>query len=168
MDAAGAVGLVLLIACANIASLQVARAATRGREMALRAALGARRRRLVSQLLVENLFLAGLGAVAGLLVGWWGSVAIASLAPTELPRFDEVHMDPRVLLFALVTAVASGLIVGMAPAWSAFRVDLNDVLKQNGRPSARFSRFVRVKRRWSVKWPWPSCWSWRPVCWRRV
>ena len=68
-------------------------------------------------------------------------MAIASFAPTELPRFDEVHMDLRVLLFALVTAVASGFIVGMAPAWSAFRVDLNDVLKQNGRPSARFSRF---------------------------
>ena len=126
----GAVAVVLLIACANVASLQVARASVRSREFALRAALGASRRRLIGQLLIENLILASFGAVAGLLCGWWGSAGIAFYAPKELPRFDEVRLDPRVLLFALISTIVSGLIVGMAPAWSALRVDLNETLKR--------------------------------------
>jgi predicted permease len=136
----GAVAVVLLIACANVASLQVARASVRRREFALRAALGASRGRLIGQLLIENLVLAGFGAAAGLLCGWWGSAGIAYYAPMELPRFDEVHLDPRVLLFALTTTILSGLIVGMAPAWSALRVDLNETLKRSGTRPGRLPR----------------------------
>jgi putative ABC transport system permease protein len=128
----GAVAFVLLIACANVASLQLARATARGREFAVRAALGAGRVRLAAQLLVENLLLAVLGGAAGVLVGSVGVSVIASLAPRELPRLDEIHVDARVLLFALAVSVSTGLVFGMVPAWFASRADVNHALKRTG------------------------------------
>src|SRR5207249_1096168 len=124
----GAVVFVLLIACANVASLQLARATVRAREFAVRSALGASRARLTAQVLIENLLLAAIGGVGGVAVGSLGTSAIASWAPRELPRVDEIHMDVRVLLFSLSIAVLTGLVFGMAPAWSASRADVNQIL----------------------------------------
>jgi predicted permease len=125
----GAVAFVLLIACANTASLQLTRATGRAQEFALRTALGADRARLVTQLLIENVFLALVGGATGVLVGWLGTSAIASLAPRELPRLAEIHVDAQVLLVALAVSIATGCLFGMAPAWAATRVDVNDALK---------------------------------------
>jgi putative ABC transport system permease protein len=135
----GAVGFVLLIACANTASLQLTRATGRAQEFALRTALGADRARLVTQLLIENVFLALVGGAAGVLVGWLGTSAIASLAPRELPRLDEIHVDGPVLLIALAVSIVTGCLFGMAPAWAATRVDVNDVLKDTTGVAGRSS-----------------------------
>ena len=135
----GAVAFVLFIACTNVASLQLARATARRKEFALRVALGGGRSRLVAQLLIENLLLAVIGGAAGLLVGLLGASAIASFAPRELPRLDEIHMDGRVLLFALSITVLTGFVFGTAPAWSASRVDVNDALKRTGGVAGRAS-----------------------------
>jgi len=118
----GAVAFVLLIACANIANLLLARATARSKEMALRAALGAGRWRLISQLLIESLLLSAIGGAAGVFLGWRGMSALASLAPRELPRFDEIRMDATVLLFGVAISLATGLIFGMVPAWRASRL----------------------------------------------
>ena len=133
----GAVGLVLAIACANVASLQLARAATRTREFATRAALGGGRMRLVSQLLIESLVLAVAGGAAGALLGSVGTRAIASLAPRELPRVDEIQMDAGVLLFALAITLLTGAVFGVAPAWMAARADVNHMLKQSSGVTGR-------------------------------
>jgi putative ABC transport system permease protein len=135
----GAVGLVLLIACANVASLQLARATARAREFAVRAALGGGRVRLAAQLLVENLLLAVLGGGTGVLVGSLGTPVIASLAPRELPRLEEIHVDAMVLLLSLAVSVLVGLVFGLAPAWSASRADLNHALKRSGGLAGRSS-----------------------------
>ena len=126
----GAVGLVLAIACANVASLQLARAAARTREFATRAALGGGRMRLVSQLLIENLVLAIAGGTAGVLAGSVGTRAISSMSPRELPRFDEIQMDGGVLLFTLAITLITGVVFGVAPAWMAAGVDVQDALKR--------------------------------------
>jgi putative ABC transport system permease protein len=128
----GAVALVLLIACANVASLQLARASSRAREFAVRAALGSGSGRLAAQLLTENIMLAALGGVAGLLVGWLGTGAIVAFAPRELPRLDEIHVDSAVLLAAGALSVLIGIVFGVAPAWSAARTDLSVALKRAG------------------------------------
>ena len=135
----GAVAFVLLIACANTASLQLTRATGRAQEFALRTALGADRARLVTQLLIENVFLALVGGAAGVLVGWLGTSAIASLAPRELPRLGEIHVDAQVLLVALAVSIVTGCLFGMAPAWAATRVDVNDVLKDTAGVAGRSS-----------------------------
>src|SRR5438067_1629359 len=131
-----AVGFVLLIACANIANLLLARAAVRQKEMAVRAALGARRSRLLYQLLAESMTLSIAGGAAGLLGALWAVRAInGALPPNTLP-VPTVEIDPTVLWFAAGLTVVTGLLFGLAPAWRMARVDLNDVLKQAGRGSA--------------------------------
>jgi predicted permease len=133
----GAVGFVLAIACANIASLQLARAAARTREFATRTALGGGRLRLVSQLLIESLVLAVVGGTAGVAAGLAGTRIIASLAPRELPRIDEIHVDAGVLLFTLALTVITGILFGVAPASMAASVDVNDTLKRTSGVTGR-------------------------------
>ena len=139
-----AVGVVWLIGCANIANLLLARAAGRTREIALRAALGAGRGRVVRQLLTESCVLAGLAGLAGLLLASTLVQALAALSPANLPRLDEVRMDMPVLLFALGLSLVSTVLFGLVPALHGSRLDLSGALKQGGskatgtRASARF------------------------------
>ena len=109
----------LLIACANVANLTLARAAGRESELAVRTALGASRRRLVRQLLTESLLVSMIGAVAGLLVAAWGSDALAGLKPLGVPRLGEVRMDGAVIAFTIGLALVTGLLVGVVPALQA-------------------------------------------------
>jgi predicted permease len=128
----GAVGVVWLIGCANIANLLLARAASRTREIALRAALGAGRGRVVRQLLTENCVIAGVAGLAGVLFASILVRGVVALAPADLPRIDDVRMDPSALLFALGLSLISTVIFGLVPALHASRLDLFDGLKQGG------------------------------------
>jgi predicted permease len=127
-----AVGVVWLIACANIANLLLARAAGRTREIALRAALGAGRGRVTRQLLTECCVLAGAAGLAGLLLASMLMRGVVALAPANLPRIDEVRMDPAVVLFALGLSLVSTVIFGLLPAVHASRLDMSSALKQGG------------------------------------
>lgn len=126
----GAVGMVLLISCANMANLLLAKATSRTKEMAIRAAVGAGRGRIVRQLITESLVLALLAGAAGLILAIWGAGALVAVAPSNVPRLAEAGIiDKWVLAFTLAISVAACLLFGLAPALTASRIDLNDALK---------------------------------------
>ncbi|MBS1791400.1 MAG: ABC transporter permease [Acidobacteria bacterium] len=129
----GTVGFVLLIACANVANLTLARMAVREREVAIRAALGAGRGRLLRQLLTESLLLAVLGGAAGLLLAIWGIDALVNFNPDDIPRLAEVRLNAPVLLFTLGATMLTGLIFGLVPAWQVSTGSLNQKLRDGGR-----------------------------------
>jgi predicted permease len=128
-----AVGFLLLIACANVANLLLARAMGRSREFAIRLALGADSMRVIRQLLTESILLAGAGGALGLVLAFWGTKAVLGTLPGALPRANEVALDSRVLLFTLALSLFAGIVFGLAPALKASRVDLQEILKESGR-----------------------------------
>jgi putative ABC transport system permease protein len=129
----GAVGAVLLIACANVANLLLARGAARQKEVAIRAAMGASRARVVRQMLTESLLLSAIGGSAGLLLSVWLTDVLLSLLPEGAPRIDQVGIDYRVLGFALGISALTGIIFGLAPALQASKFDVSSSLKEGGR-----------------------------------
>src|SRR5579862_3546980 len=141
----GAVGLVLLISCVNVANLLLARASARGREMAVRQALGAARMRLIRQLLTESLLLFVLGGITGFAVLFCARKFLLQFVPESLPRLNDISISWGVLAFAIVVSVAAGTIFGLAPAWLTSRLNLTATLRQEGRGSSGSRRRSRLR-----------------------
>jgi putative ABC transport system permease protein len=151
----GAVGFVLLIACANFAGLLVARNVARRQELVIRAALGAGKSRLIRQALAESVLLALIGGTAGLLLAKWGTSFLLSLKPAALEGFTGIHLDSRVLLFVFGVSLLTGVIFGIVPAWSAACTDFAESLKEGGRsatagPSGHFLRKLLVTAQFAL------------------
>ncbi len=141
----GAVVCVLLIANANVANLLLARASVRGKEMALRAALGASRARIIRQLLTESLLLSALGGGCGLLIAQWGTEALIRVVPQNIPRIATIQLDAVVLAFTLFVSLITGVIFGLVPAWQASHIDLNTALKSGTRTGGGGERKGRLR-----------------------
>ena len=142
----GAVGLVLLISCVNVANLLLARASTRGREIAVRQALGAQRTRLIRQLLTEILLLFVLGGAAGFAILFCTRKFLLELIPESLPRMNDISINWGVLAFALALSVVAGIVFGLAPAWLMSRLDLTGTLRQEGRAASASRERSRARQ----------------------
>lgn len=141
----GAVVLVLLIACANVANLLLVRATGREKEVAIRAALGASRGQIVRQFMVESTLLSMIGAALGLVIASWGSEILVRLSPPETPRIEGVVINGYVLLFAVLLALGTAMVFGLAPALGASRPNVNESLKESGRSSGKSAKGRRLR-----------------------
>ena len=141
----GVVAGVLLIACANVANLMLARAATRQKEIALRLALGATRWRVTRQLVVESVLLAVIGGVLGVVLGFWGLRFFIAVSPSNIPRLGEVGLDATALFFTLGISLVTGVLFGLAPAWQFSKPDVNEALKEGTRAASSATATGRIR-----------------------